>query len=64
MTPRFKLLCSLVALAALPATLSAQLRPVQQGNKGPVITYDIAFPQAAHHLARVKATFTSLPWGR
>ncbi len=63
MPSRLRLFCSLVALAALPATLSAQLRPVQQGNKGPVITYDISFPQAAHHLARVKATFTALPAG-
>ncbi len=63
MPSRLRLFCCVVALAALPATLSAQLRPVQLGNKGPVITYDISFPQAAHHLARVKATFTALPAG-
>ena len=45
------------------APLSAQLRPVTCCNKGPVIVYDIAFPNAAHHEAEVKATFTALPPG-
>jgi predicted metalloprotease with PDZ domain len=45
------------------APLSAQLRPVTCCNKGPVIAYDIAFPNAAHHEAEVKATFTALPPG-
>ncbi len=43
--------------------LSAQLRPIAQGNKGPAITYEISFPNAVHHEAEVKATFTNLPAG-
>ena len=48
-------------LAASP--LSAQLRPVTCCNKGPQIVYDISFPNASHHEAEVKATFTALPAG-
>ena len=51
------------ALILAAAPLSAQLRPVTCCNKGPVITYDIAFPHASHHEAEVKATFTALPPG-
>lgn len=58
-----RLRLSLIALAVLPGTLSAQLHPVSCCNKGPVIVYDIAFPNAAHHEAQVSATFTALPPG-
>ena len=45
------------------AAASAQLNPVKQGNKGPAIVYEIAFPNAVHHEAEVSATFTMLPAG-
>ncbi len=51
------------ALLCIAAPLSAQLHPVTCCNKGPVIVYDISFPNAAHHEAEVKATFTALPVG-
>jgi predicted metalloprotease with PDZ domain len=51
------------ALLFTAAPLSAQLRPVTCCNKGPQIVYDISFPNAAHHEAEVKATFTALPVG-
>ncbi len=44
-------------------SLAAQLRPVSCCNKGPAIVYQISFPNAAHHEAEVKATFTTLPAG-
>lgn len=47
--------------AARPA--GAQLHPIEQGNKGPVISYEISFPNIVHHEAEVKAVFTSLPPG-
>ncbi|MGH7635506.1 MAG: M61 family metallopeptidase, partial [Gemmatimonadaceae bacterium] len=53
----------LAAASIAPAALSAQLRPVTCCNKGPAIVYDIAFPNAAHHEAAIKATFTALPKG-
>ncbi len=52
---------SMTLLAAAP--LAAQLRPVTCCNKGPEIAYDISFPNAAHHEAEVKATFTVLAAG-
>jgi predicted metalloprotease with PDZ domain len=53
------------ALAAAVAgrAAGAQLRPIAQGNKGPVIAYEISFPNAVHHEAEVKAVFASLPPG-
>jgi predicted metalloprotease with PDZ domain len=56
-----KLVLPLVACVAAP--LAAQLRPIAQGNRGPVIAYEISFPNAVHHEAEVKATFTALPAG-
>ncbi len=55
----------LLVLGTLAAAspLAAQLRPVTCCNKGPEIVYDISFPNAAHHEAFVKATFTVLPAG-
>ena len=53
----------LAGLSAAAAPLAAQLHPVAQGNKGPTILYEIAFPNAVHHEAEVKATFTKLPTG-
>ena len=53
----------LAGLSAAAAPLSAQLHPIAQGNKGPTILYEIAFPNAVHHEAEVKATFTKLPAG-
>ena len=50
-------------LLFVAAPLSAQLHPVTCCNKGPAIVYDIAFPNASHHEAEVKATFTALPPG-
>ena len=41
----------------------AQLHPIEQGNKGPVISYEISFPNIVHHEATVKAVFTSVPPG-
>jgi predicted metalloprotease with PDZ domain len=59
---RTRAIFSLAALvAAVPA--GAQLRPIEQGNKGPEIKYEISFPNIVHHEAEVKATFTSLPAG-
>ena len=58
---RALVLAPLVFFAAAP--LAAQLRPVTCCNKGPVIVYDITFPNAAHHEAEVRATFTALPPG-
>ncbi len=55
------LLLALAAGVAVPSV--AQLNPVKQGNKGPTIGYDIAFPNAVHHEAEVSATFTMLPAG-
>jgi len=51
-------------LIALPvATLTAQLRPIAQGNKGAEIIYEISFPNIVHHEAEVKAIFTAVPPG-
>jgi predicted metalloprotease with PDZ domain len=58
--PSFALLIG----ASLSArSVHAQLRPVTCCDKGPAIVYDIAFPNAAHHEAEIKATFTALPPG-
>jgi predicted metalloprotease with PDZ domain len=51
------------ASAAIASTASAQLHPIEQGNKGPVIAYEISFPNIVHHEAEVKAVFTSVPPG-
>jgi predicted metalloprotease with PDZ domain len=56
------------ALAAIVMTGSAhiaaaQLHPIEQGNKGPMIKYEISFPNIVHHEAEVKAVFTSVPPG-
>lgn len=59
--PRLIRLLPVLLFAVGP--LSAQLRPIAQGNKGPAITYEISFPNAVHHEAEVKATFTDLPAG-
>ncbi|MGH7583828.1 MAG: M61 family metallopeptidase, partial [Gemmatimonadales bacterium] len=53
----------LAAASIAPVALRAQLRPVTCCNKGPAIVYDISFPNAAHHEAAIKATFTALPSG-
>lgn len=53
----------LAVLAAAPRLATAQLRPIAQGNKGPAILYEIAFPNATHHEAEVKATFPALGSG-
>ncbi len=52
-----------LAIGLHPVASHAQLRPVVCCNKGPAIVYDISFPNAAHHEAEVKATFTTLPAG-
>ena len=49
--------------AAASTRAAAQLHPIEQGNKGPVISYEISFPNIVHHQAEVKATFTALPPG-
>jgi len=54
-------LAALVIAFAAPA--GAQLHPIEQGNKGPVISYEISFPNVVHHEAEVKAVFTALPPG-
>jgi predicted metalloprotease with PDZ domain len=62
MRSRLAVVASFVAAFAVPHTsLLAQLHPVTCCNKGPVIVYDISFPNAMHHEANVKATFTALP---
>jgi predicted metalloprotease with PDZ domain len=54
----------LLALSVLAASpIAAQLRPIATANKGTPISYEIAFPNAVHHEAEVKATFTALPPG-
>jgi predicted metalloprotease with PDZ domain len=54
----------LLALSVLVASpIAAQLRPIATANKGTPISYEIAFPNAIHHEAEVKATFTALPPG-
>jgi predicted metalloprotease with PDZ domain len=65
---RFTRTLAAFALAAFAATTSAraafaQLHPVEQGNKGPVILYEISFPNIVHHEAEVTAVFTSVPPG-
>src|SRR5580692_9520625 len=52
-----------LAMAAAGRSASAQLHPIEQGNKGPVISYEISFPNIVHHEAEVKAVFTSVPPG-
>jgi predicted metalloprotease with PDZ domain len=52
-----------LVITAAGQTAGAQLRPIEQGNKGPEIKYEISFPNIVHHEAEVKATFTSLPPG-
>lgn len=65
MTSATKAALALIAItsaaAARPAL--AQLHPIERGNKGPVISYEISFPNAVHHEAEVKAVFTSVPAG-
>jgi len=53
----------LLAAAATTTSARAQLHPIEQGNKGPAISYEISFPNIVHHEAEVKATFTSVPPG-
>jgi predicted metalloprotease with PDZ domain len=50
-------------LACAAPAARAQLRPIAQGNRGPVVAYDISFPNIVHHEAEVKAVFTSVPPG-
>ena len=52
-----------LATAAARATALAQLHPIEQGNKGPAISYEISFPNIVHHEAEVRAVFTSVPPG-
>ncbi len=57
-----------LALAAfapvgLASVAGAQQHPIEQGNKGPVINYEISFPNIVHHEAEVRAVFTSVPPG-
>ncbi len=54
---------ALFATAAAARTGNAQLHPIEQGNKGPVIAYEISFPNIVHHEAEVKAVFTTVPAG-
>ena len=54
---------AVAATAVAPRAAGAQLRPIQQGNQGPAVTYDISFPNIVHHEAQVKAVFTSLARG-
>lgn len=54
---------SLVLGGAVTMPAAAQLNPIKSANKGPVIVYDIAFPNAVHHEAEITATFTGLPAG-
>jgi predicted metalloprotease with PDZ domain len=51
------------ALVILTPPAFGQLRPLEHGNKGPVIKYDISFPNIVHHEAELKVTFTGLPTG-
>ena len=51
------------AVTAAADGASAQLHPVEQGNKGPQISYEISFPNIVHHEAEVKAVFTAVPPG-
>ncbi|HEY4321079.1 MAG TPA: PDZ domain-containing protein [Gemmatimonadales bacterium] len=53
----------LLASVTLAAPAHAQLHAVTCCNKGPTIVYDLSFPNAEHHEAEVKATFTALPLG-
>jgi predicted metalloprotease with PDZ domain len=57
-----KVFATIVIIGAARAA-SAQLHPIEQGNKGPVISYEISFPNIVHHEAEVKAVFTSVPPG-
>ncbi|MGB6500489.1 MAG: PDZ domain-containing protein [Thermoplasmata archaeon] len=52
-----------VFTTAAARSAGAQLHPIEQGNKGPVIAYEISFPNIVHHEAEVKAVFTSVPPG-
>ncbi|HEX7545522.1 MAG TPA: PDZ domain-containing protein [Gemmatimonadaceae bacterium] len=52
-----------LAAAAAGRPARAQLHPIEQGNKGPVISYEISFPNIVHHEAEVTALFTSVPAG-
>ena len=51
-------LVSVLALVAAPALSAQQARTAAQ----PVV-YEIAFPNAVHHEAEVKATFAGIPAG-
>ena len=57
------LLLAAAVIAAGAARADAQLHPIEQGNKGPEIKYEISFPNIVHHEAEVKAMFTTLPPG-
>ena len=61
-TPRGLMLAAF-ATAAASSTAAAQLHPIERGNKGPVIKYEISFPNIVHHEAEVRAVFTSVPPG-
>jgi predicted metalloprotease with PDZ domain len=52
-----------VACACSPWSAGAQLHPISNGNKGPEVLYDIAFPNAIHHEAQVTVTWTGVPAG-
>jgi predicted metalloprotease with PDZ domain len=65
MTSTRRLCVAVLGLATIAAghTARAQLHPAEQGNKGPVISYEISFPNVVHHEAEVTAVFTSVPPG-
>ena len=61
-TRKFAALAALITAVA-GRSASAQLHPIEQGNKGAVISYEISFPNIVHHEAEVKAVFTAVPPG-
>ncbi len=66
---RLLLACSIAALMAAPAAAqtapAAAPAPVAQRDPGDAapVHYDVAFPQAAHHEARITATWRGVPAG-
>src|SRR5579862_1710104 len=65
MTVRWLAAATVVAVACIggPSIALGQLRPIANGNRGPAIDYDIAFPNAIHHEADVTITITRVPAG-
>lgn len=62
--PRSLLVMLAIALGPGAAGLAAQGTSAASASRGDTVAYDVAFPEAVHHVARVTVTFRGLAPGR